>query len=100
MKTSKIFAIFTALMFLAAPAAFAGHHYHGYHGCGYGKGVTWDMSDRDANGDGKLSFEEFSAAQQELMRSGFDMIDTDKDGKISADEWNTFLKVHGMTPKS
>lgn len=95
MKTLAITALVAALMFLAVPAAFAGHHYNG---CGHGMGASWNMSDRDANGDGELSFEEFSAAQQEMMRSGFDMIDTDKDGKISAEEWNTFLKVHGVTP--
>ena len=97
MKTLVITAMFTALMLLTVPAAFAGHHYHG---CGHGMGGSWDMSDRDANGDGVLSFEEFSAAQQEMMRNGFDMIDTDKDGKISAEEWATFLKVHGVTPEA
>lgn len=95
MKFLEIAASITALMFLVIPTAFAGHHYHG---CGHGMGTSWDMSDRDANNDGVLTFEEFGAAQQELLRNGFDMIDTDKDGKISADEWNTFLKVHGVTP--
>ena len=102
MLTLKNIALVAILMLAVPTAASAAHHYHGYHGnhgCGYAKGMSWDMSDRDANGDGALSFEEFSASQQELMRSGFNMIDTDKDGKISAEEWNTFLKVHGMNPK-
>ena len=99
MNILRPFVIITAMMLVTAlPTAFAGHHYHGYHGCGYGKGSSWSMSDRDANGDGVLTYEEFSASRQELMRSGFNMIDTDKDGKISTDEWNTFLKVHGMKP--
>jgi hypothetical protein len=62
--------------------------------------MSWDMSEKDKDSDGTLSFEEFSASQMEMLRAGFDMIDTNKDGKISADEWNTFLKVHGVSPKS
>ena len=101
MNTIRFFAILTVLMLaIALPTAFAAHHYHGYHGCGHGQGTSWDLSDRDTDSDGSLTFEEFSASQQEMLRSGFDMIDTDKDGKISGDEWNTFLKVHGMTPAS
>ena len=84
------------MMLVAVPFVYAGHHYHGYGDC---MGKSWNMSDRDADSDGALSFEEFSASQMEMLRSGFDMIDADKDGKISADEWNTFLKVHGVTPK-
>jgi Ca2+-binding EF-hand superfamily protein len=62
--------------------------------------MSWDMTEKDTDSDGTLSFEEFSAPQMEMLRAGFDMIDTNKDGKISADEWNTFLKVHGVSPKS
>ena len=95
MKTKLNIILIIALIMVAVPLAFASHHYHGY---GHGKGMSWDMSDRDSNSDGALSFEEFSAPQMDMMRAGFNMIDTDKDGKISADEWNTFLKVHGVSP--
>ncbi len=93
---SKILLVAFVLV-IAVPLAFAGHHYHGY---GHGKDMSWNMSDRDSDSDGALSFEEFSAPQMEMLRAGFQMIDTDKDGKISADEWNTFLKVHGVSPKA
>ena len=77
--------------------AFAGHHYHGY---GKQMDMSWNMSDKDTNNDGTISFEEFSASQMEMLRAGFDMIDANNDGKISVEEWNTFLKVHGVSPKS
>ena len=96
MKATTILVLAALLLVFATAPVFAGHHYHG---CGYGGGMSWDMSDRDSNGDGVLSFDEFSAPQQESMRSGFDMIDSDKDGSISGDEWNTFLQVHGVSPK-
>ncbi|MDJ0811300.1 MAG: hypothetical protein QNJ48_07820 [Desulfobacterales bacterium] len=94
--TNKILLV-AFILAVAVPLAFAGHHYHGY---GHGKDMSWNMSDKDSNGDGTLSFEEFSAKQMDMLRAGFDMIDTDKDGKISVDEWNTFLKVHGVSPKA
>ena len=96
MKISTTISLIATLLMIAAAPVFAGHHYHG---CGYGAGMSWNMSDRDTNDDGVLSFDEFSAPQQEMMRSGFDMIDSDKDGSINGDEWSTFLKVHGVSPK-
>mgnify|MGYP001552969166 FL=1 len=95
-KTYKLGLVVLALM-ISVPLAFAGHHYHGY---GKHMDMSWDMTEKDTDSDGTLSFEEFSASQMEMLRAGFDMIDTNKDGKISADEWNTFLKVHGVSPKS
>ncbi len=98
MKIKSYIILIASLMLIVVPLAFAGHHYHG---CGHGKGgMSWNMSDKDSNSDGMLSFEEFTAPQMEMMRAGFDMIDTNKDGKISGDEWNTFLKVHGVSPKA
>ncbi len=96
MLTSVTTALVVFIMFATVPFVYAAHHYHGYGDC---MGKSWNMSDRDADSDGVLTFEEFSATQMDMLRSGFDMIDADKDGKISADEWNTFLKVHGVTPK-
>ena len=96
MKTTVMMIVVAILLFFAVPLVFAGHHYKG---CGYGEGMSWNLSDRDRDGDGALSFDEFSAPQQEMMRAGFDMIDSDKDGRINGDEWQTFLKVHGVSPK-
>jgi hypothetical protein len=101
MKLTTKAAIFASIFLLSATLALAGHHYHGKgYGHGYGMHSGWEMSDRDTNQDGKLSFDEFSGPQVEMLRAGFEMIDTNKDGQISAEEWGTFLKVHGVQPKS
>ncbi len=97
MKASIKIGLTFITLIIAVPLAFAGHHYHGY---GKHMDMSWNMSDKDSNSDGTISFEEFSASQMEMLRAGFDMIDTNKDGKINEDEWNTFLKVHGVSPKS
>jgi hypothetical protein len=96
MKIKNNFILIAILTLFIVPLAYAGHHYHGY---GHGMKQSWDLSDRDADQDGMLSFDEFSAPQMDMLRAGFSMIDTDKDGKISGDEWNTFLKVHGVKTK-
>ena len=49
----------------------------------------------DADKDGKVSREEFFAAQPHMKDSAFDALDADKDGFISADEWNAFAAGHG-----
>lgn len=95
MDPKYIIGFVAILSLLAVPLVMAGHHYGGY---GHGMSYSWNLSDRDANQDGMLSFDEFAAPQVDMMRAGFSMIDTDKDGKISSDEWNTFLKVHGANP--
>jgi Ca2+-binding EF-hand superfamily protein len=43
-----------------------------------------------------VTFEEYSAEKIERLRNGFEMIDTDKDGVISEDEWNALREVHGV----
>ena len=96
MKTTLIVTLSFLTILIAAPFVVAGHHYHG---CGHGGGMSWDMTDKDTNGDGVITFDEFSAPQMEMMQAGFNMIDADGDGKISEEEWNTFLKVHGVSPK-
>ena len=77
----------------------AGHHYHGYsHGYhGYGMGMS-NMSDLDADQNGTITFDEFSASQMDRLQSAFKMLDTNKDDVIDKDEWNAFLKVHGIEP--
>ncbi|MBC2735029.1 MAG: hypothetical protein HF981_11795 [Desulfobacteraceae bacterium] len=50
----------------------------------------------DANQVRALSFEGYRDSQTKQLRAGFDMIDINKDGVISEDEWHTFLNVHGV----
>ncbi len=89
----KIFIIsLFSLSLIATTAAIAGHHYHGYGGMTSG----WQMDQLDANQDNQLTFDEYSSRHQEQLRKGFDMIDADKDGIISTDEWNAFREVHGV----
>ena len=67
----------------------AGHHHHG---CSY----LTDMSDRDSNQDGILTFEEYSAPEIEKHRSAFKMLDTNSDNAIDKGEWDKFLEIHGF----
>ena len=85
--TSVIFLAF-ALFLGAVINAHAGHH-------GYMM-FRSDISDMDTNNNGMVSFEEYSALHFEKLRWGFNALDTDNDGSISASEWETFLKVHGV----
>jgi hypothetical protein len=73
----------------------AGHHYHGYHGCGMGMS---QMSELDGDQNGVITLEEFSAPQMERLTSAFKMLDTNNDNVIDQSEWNEFLKVHGIEP--
>ena len=70
----------------------AGHNYHGY-----GMGMS-NMSDLDADQNGTITFDEFSASQMDRLKSAFKMLDTNNDDVIDKDEWNAFLKVHGIEP--
>ena len=83
-------AIFSAIALLigAALTANADHHGHSMFGA--------NLSDMDSNGDGAVSYEEYSAYHSERLRWGFDVLDTDKDGSISQAEWETFLNMHGV----
>ena len=92
--------LFIALASIIAAAgmfgiSMAGHNYHGYHG--YGMGMS-NMSDLDADQNGTITFEEFSARQMDRLNSAFKMLDTNNDNVIDKDEWNAFLKVHGIEP--
>ena len=49
----------------------------------------------DANKDGKLSREEFFAAQPQMKEGAFAAIDKDNDGFISLEEWLNFAAGHG-----
>ena len=49
----------------------------------------------DANKDGKLSREEFFAAQPQMKEGAFAAIDSDNDGFITLKEWTDFSSGHG-----
>lgn len=91
----KLALIIPALAILSALALFvgavvstnAGHH--GY----FMFGAT--INEMDANDDGKISFDEYSAFHSEKLRWSFDAIDIDNDNAISSEEWETLLKMHG-----
>ncbi len=74
--------------------AIAGHNYHGY-----GMKMT-EMSEIDSNEDGVVTFEEFSAPTVDKLKSGFKMLDTNGDEKISSEEYDEFLRVHGFEKRS
>lgn len=50
----------------------------------------------DADKDGFLNRDEFSAAFPTLKKEAFGIIDADKDGRISHGEWQAFSGGHGM----
>ena len=76
-----------------ASGSSAGHYYHG-------SGMQMsEMSEIDSNEDGMITFDEFSAPSVERLKSGFDMLDSDNDKKISEEEWEEFLRVHGFEKK-
>ena len=73
-----------------AVVSMAGHHYYGYNM------QMSEMSAIDSDGDGAITFDEFSAPTVDRLKSGFDMLDTDNNGKIDQKEWDEYLKVHGF----
>lgn len=95
MTLKGAFTIVASVLFLTSSFSWAGHHYTG-HG---GMMPSWNMNEMDTNQDRALSFEEYRDSQTKQLRAGFDMIDSDKDGVISEDEWNTFLSLHGVKAK-
>lgn len=89
----KCLLIILALAAFALPAVpFAAHH-GGSHGCTMS---SWDMTELDADQDGEISFEEYTAPHTEKIRSGFDMIDSNGDGVVSELEWDELLDAHGV----
>jgi predicted lipid-binding transport protein (Tim44 family) len=83
------------------------HHYHGgmmgggmmghgMMGQGCGRGIMGPMAMRiifslmDANGEGKLSSEEFQAAHERIFRA----MDTDHDGTVTLEEMQAFMRGH------
>ena len=69
---------------------------------GAGDGAAARVSDpaerfrqMDADHDGKLTWEELSTARPNLSRNAFDIIDADRNGGISLEEWQAFSAGHG-----
>ena len=68
----------------------------GMMGQGYGCGIMGPMAMRiifslmDANGDGKLSLEEFQAAHERIFKA----MDTDHDGTVTLEEMEAFMHGH------
>ncbi len=56
----------------------------------------------DKDSDGKVTWEELSAARPNLSRTAFDMIDSDHSGAVTLEEWEFFSSGHaggsGMGP--
>ncbi len=52
------------------------------------------FSGLDKNGGSGVTWEELSAARPKLSRAAFDMIDTDRSGAITLDEWKAFYAGH------
>ncbi len=50
----------------------------------------------DTNKDGKLSKEEFLKALPNMKEQAFTVIDSDKNGSISLDEWMAFTVMHAQ----
>lgn len=96
MSLKNFFIAIVTLSLIATSIAFAGHYYHG-HGFMMPSG---NMNEMDSNQDGALSFGEYADSHRKQLRTGFDMIDSNKDGEIDADEWNAFLRVHGIKSDS
>lgn len=52
------------------------------------------FNDMDSDHDGKMTWEEFSAARPNLNRNAFDIIDSSRDGHIDLEEWKAFSAGH------
>ena len=89
-------ALFLAISALAASPAFAMP--------GNKTVRTTDPAERfaamDSSKDGKVAWEEFHASRPNLNENAFKMIDADKNGGISLDEWKAFSSGHGGNAKT
>jgi hypothetical protein len=92
MNLKHIIIAFFALTLVVSSFAFAGHHYHG-HGFMMPSG---NMNELDTDQNGTLSFDEYLDSYRKQLRAGFDMIDSNNNGEIDAEEWRAFLEVHGI----
>jgi Ca2+-binding EF-hand superfamily protein len=91
MKRSVMMTVISAAALTFGLSAWAGEGHDGKHG----GGAEW-FKKADANGDGKLSKEEFAAVCKEGdAAKKFESADTDKDGFLTPDELKA---AHGKGP--
>ncbi|MCH5277989.1 MAG: EF-hand domain-containing protein [Desulfovibrionaceae bacterium] len=50
----------------------------------------------DADGNGRVTWEEFHKTNESISRQGFDLMDINKNGELSLEEWRAFAASHGM----
>jgi len=92
MKLINYLIIVAVIAFSLPVVSFSAHHTGGG-GCTMS---SWEMTELDADNDGEISFEEYTAPHTEKLRSGFDMIDSNGDGVVSELEWDELLDAHGV----
>ncbi|MFP4350519.1 MAG: EF-hand domain-containing protein [Desulfococcaceae bacterium] len=54
------------------------------------------VQEMDTDGDGDVTWDDFSKKYEGTDKQVFDVIDTDDDGKLSQSEWDKFKSAHGM----
>ncbi|MEG2172981.1 MAG: EF-hand domain-containing protein [Desulfovibrionaceae bacterium] len=50
----------------------------------------------DTNKDGKITWEEFHTFYPQMQQAAFDSIDANKDKSLSREEWEAFMTQHSM----
>ena len=71
-------------------------HDHGHHEWNRGRNIAGPMMMRiifslmDADGDGKLTLQEFQAAHERIFKA----MDTDHDGTVTLEEMQAFMRGH------
>ena len=83
---NKTVTIIAAAFLLCANLAQANHHEGASEGCKDMKNMDFSMKDMDANKDGNISKEEYSAAELGDADKNFKHIDANSDGKLDAKE--------------
>ena len=92
MNFKNLIITFFALSLVVTSLAVAGHHYYGH---GFMM-PTGNINELDTDQNGTLSFDEYLDSYRKQLRAGFDMIDSNNNGEIDAEEWRAFLEVHGI----
>lgn len=80
MKLNKLAILFAGLLALSTTQVFANHDGMGEHNASEHKAHA------DADGDGKISYEEYRASKEKKSERQFKKMDTNSDGFIDASE--------------